>query len=146
MAHSAIDIANWILTLSEPEEGDLMSNLRLQKLLYYTQGFSLAMYNKPIFNEDIEAWDYGPVVPVAYHHFKKYGSGHIPVEGIKKIRLSIEEEDLIFEVWNAYGQFSASRLVEITHSEPPWLTTKKNEVISHKKMRAYFLTQLNEEV
>ena len=145
MAHNVIDIANWIVSLSEPDKGDLMSNLRLQKLLYYTQGFSLAMHNKPIFNENIEAWDYGPVIPVAYHYFKKYGSGYIPPEDVHKIDLSIEEEDLIFEVWDAYGQFSALRLVELTHNEPPWITTERGGVISHKKMKAYFLTQLTDD-
>ena len=144
MARNAIDVAKKIVSLSDPEKGDLMSNLKLQKLLYYSQGFHLAIHNKPLFHEDIYAWSYGPVVKEVYHYFKKYGSGHIPVEDVDKVDLSVEEEDLIFEVWNVYGQFSALKLMELTHNEPPWFTTEIDQIISHKKMKAYFLTQINE--
>ena len=148
MAHKAIEIANRIIALSNPEFGDLMSNLKLQKLLYYVQGFSLAMYDKPIFDEDIYAWQYGPVVQEAYYRFKKYGSGHIEIkeEDYEKyyIELSTEEKELICDVWDAYGQYSAFRLMEFTHEEYPWRATKINDVITHDKLKKYFITQITE--
>ena len=61
MTYAANDIARYILTLSTPEVGDIISNLKLQKLLYYVQGFHLAIENEPLFMEDIQAWQYGPV-------------------------------------------------------------------------------------
>jgi uncharacterized phage-associated protein len=50
------------LKLSQPDIGDVISNLKLQKLLYYAQGFYLAIYGKALFEEDIVAWEHGPVV------------------------------------------------------------------------------------
>ena len=148
MAYNVIQVANRIVPLSSPEVGDVISNLKLQKLLYYVQGFHLAMYDKPLFDEDIYAWQYGPVVQEAYHHFKEYGSKQIEIndEDFKKyyVELSDNEKELIFDVWNNYGQYSGYRLMMFTHDEPPYKTTKINHVISHDKLKAYFKTQIEE--
>ena len=66
MAYNAIDIAKKIICKTDVEHGDTLSNLKLQKLLYYMQGFHLAFFDEPFFNESIEAWTYGPVVPVVF--------------------------------------------------------------------------------
>ena len=55
--------------------GDLMTNLRLQKLLYFAQGWHLARFGRPLFDASIEAWPYGPVVPEVYRAYKEYGAG-----------------------------------------------------------------------
>ena len=148
MARNVIEVANRIICLARPDIGDLISNLKVQKLLYYVQGFSLAMHDKPLFNEDIYAWTYGPVVKEAYNHFKEFGSGHIELsnEDFEKyyVEFSDAETQLICDVWEAYGQYSAFRLMEFTHEESPWRTTPINQIISHKKLKDYFLTQLKE--
>ena len=61
------DIAKYFLAQADEEIGDLISNLKLQKLVYYAQGFYLALHDEALFPEDIEAWTHGPVVPVLYH-------------------------------------------------------------------------------
>jgi Uncharacterized phage-associated protein len=94
MAHKASDIAKIILKLSNPDVGDIISNLKLQKLLYYVQGFALAMYDKPLFDEDIEAWMYGPVVPCVYQEYKEFGSGAIEFDSDFEIPKTITEEDI----------------------------------------------------
>jgi uncharacterized phage-associated protein len=146
--YNVIQIANRIVSLADITVGDLISNLKLQKLLYYVQGFHLAMYNKPLFKEDIVAWQYGPVVKEAYHHFKKYGSGHIeiPDDDFDKYytEFTQEETDLICDVWNNYGQYSAYRLMMFTHDEPPYLAVSINNVISHQSLINYFATQIEE--
>ena len=53
---SAQDIADYLLAFVNRDEGELLSNLKLQKLLYYAQGFYLALYDKPLFEDRIEAW------------------------------------------------------------------------------------------
>jgi len=58
------DVARYFLTLMSEENGDLISNLKLQKLVYYAQGSSLALWGNPLFSEKIEAWLHGPVIPV----------------------------------------------------------------------------------
>ncbi len=67
---SCYDVAQYFLAKADEDAGDLMSNLKLQKLMYYAQGFSLALCNKPLFPERIEAWIHGPVISALYHEYK----------------------------------------------------------------------------
>ncbi len=144
MTHSAETIANYlILKASEEEFGELLSNLKLQKLLYYCQAFFYAKYETPLFAERIEAWHYGPVVPEIYHKFKKYGYSSIPVEGIKNdFNFNVAQKEMIDEVFEYFGQFSASKLVTITHAEAPWINTENKKEITLTAMRDYYKTQL----
>jgi uncharacterized phage-associated protein len=148
MAHNVIEIANRIVLLARPEVGDHISNLKVQKLLYYVQGFHLAIHDKPIFNENILAWQYGPVVREAYQYLKGYGSGHIEIDDANYEKYYVEfppsETELICDVWNVYGQYSAYRLMEFTHNEPPWYNTPMNEIITHDRLKRFFFIQINE--
>ncbi|MEM7794378.1 MAG: type II toxin-antitoxin system antitoxin SocA domain-containing protein [Cyanobacteria bacterium P01_C01_bin.118] len=141
---AAIDIANYFLCQTDEDAGDLISNLKLQKLLYYAQGFHLAVYGSKLFREDIKAWEHGPVVPEAYHQFKIYGFSAIPVpEEMDFSTFSSQElSELLDEVYAVYGQFSAWKLRNMTHEEAPWKDTPLNEVITPQKLQAYFKTQL----
>jgi uncharacterized phage-associated protein len=145
MAHKAIDIAQTFLTFSNPEYGDFLSNLKIQKLLYYVQGLHLALYDKPLFDEPIVAWQYGPVVESVYQAFKKH-NGAIPIpENINNNYLTEEELDLVKEVYDVFGQFSATKLVEMTHSESPWRSTSIRSEISHEKLLQHFSTLVTHE-
>jgi len=142
---TAYNVADLFLKLSEPEVGDYISNLKLQKLVYYAQGFHLAIYNEPLFNEDIVAWEHGPVVPELYRVFKGHGSDVIPVpEDVDFSMFSEEQIDLVKEISEVYGQFSAWKLRNMTHSETPWLSTDRNEVIDLDVMKEFFRTLVNE--
>jgi uncharacterized phage-associated protein len=142
---SAKDVANYFLTLVDEDAGDLMTNMKIQKLAYYAQGVHLALYGKPIFPETIEAWTHGPVVPVLYHEYKEYGSGAIPApEEIDIDKYSDEEKDTLNEVYNVYGQFSGWALRNMAHEEPPWKNTPQGGIISPEILKAYFKTQLVE--
>ncbi len=139
MAYKALDIAKAILKLSNPEVGDFISNMKLQKLLYYTQGFSLVVFGKPLFDEDIRAWAYGPVVECVYQNYKGHGSEAIyPDEKFDTSFLTSEEQDLLVSVYEVYGQFSALKLMNMTHDESPWKNTPRNEIITHDLMVAFF--------
>lgn len=145
MAYKVLDIANKLLAKAANVcGGDLMSNMKLQKMLYYEQGYHLAVFNTPLFEEDIEAWMYGPIVPCVYEHFKQYGSGGIQPEKKNIISLTEEEEDLFNEVFDAYVDFSAYGLMRKTHEEAPWrkTTTGPGNVISPNKMIEFFETKL----
>jgi len=146
MAHKALDVAKFIISLSDPEVGDIMTNLKLQKLLYYVQGFSFAIYNKPIFDEDIYAWQYGPVVLEVYHQFKNYESGVIPlfIDFDHSIFTS-QEKDLITSVYDVYGQYSAYKLMNMTHQESPWKDTPLNSIITHRLLKSHFIHQIEDE-
>lgn len=140
MVYDVMDIANKILAKPNSECEELISNMKLQKLLYYMQGFHLAYFGTPLFDDRIEAWYYGPVVPSVYDHFSKYKSQGIMPEKDKTITLSEDEERLFDEVYKVYGEYSAIGLMNMTHSEMPWKSTAtgKGNVISREKMRKFF--------
>lgn len=145
MTYPVLDIANkLLLKATEYDGGELMSNMKLQKMLYYQQGYHLAAFGTPLFSEEVEAWMYGPVVPCVYEHFKKFGAGGIIPETQTPTLLVEEEEALFYDVFNAYINFSALGLMEKTHNESPWLSTPRGvgNVISKDKMGRYFEKQL----
>src|SRR5882762_6202388 len=75
---SALDVAKYLILLARSEEEpEFLSPMQLQKLLYYTQGWSLALLKEPMFDERIEAWAYGPVVKEVFQAFRNFGDGPI---------------------------------------------------------------------
>lgn len=141
------------------ELGYEISNLKLQKLLYFVQAIFLINKNVPCFKEAIEAWDLGPVVPVAYQAFKKYGSRSIPpvkysyyiedgkLWDAKKMHFedNVIENNidrlLIETVIKKFASRSSSELVSLTHNQKPWRETyqsHRNNVISIDKIKEYF--------
>ncbi len=141
--HSALDVAKFFLTLSDPEVGDGVSNLKVQKLCYYAQGFSLAAHGRPLFKEPIVAWFHGPVVEDLFHTYKDYGWHDIkPPTDFDPSIFSDEEQELLRDVWDVYGQYAPWKLRDMTHEEPPWKGTEQNSVITHEALTSYFRTQL----
>lgn len=137
------DVANWFLKYNYDlreqldEDTDEISNLKLQKLLYYAQGASLALRNKPMFEDDIEAWKHGPVVPTVYRKYKNSGSsGIMNIEEPKN--LSKEDLEILKMVYDTFGEYSAWGLRNLTHSESPWIETERNQVIPQEKIKNYF--------
>jgi uncharacterized phage-associated protein len=140
---SARTVANYFLTLSDPEVGDIISHLKLQKLLYYAQGLHLAMHGSVLFPEKIFHWKHGPVVADLYYELTKHGAEPLPVpENPDFSHFTSEQTDLLNEVYDVYGQFSAWKLRNMTHAEPPWLETTDGQEISTDRLAAYFKTQL----
>lgn len=141
--YKALDIAKYFITLASPEQEDFITNLKLQKLLYYAQGFHLAMFDKPLFPEPIEAWQYGPAVPEIYRHYKQYSFGFIPQpDDFDPEKYDKETQELLNEVYKLYGQYTAPALMHFTQQEPPWKQTPITEEIPHSLMKTYFETQL----
>jgi uncharacterized phage-associated protein len=139
---SVIDVANYILGISretpEDEEYDLISHMKLQKLVYFCQGFFLALYGRPLFSEPIEAWQHGPVCPTLYHLLKNYGALPItPIIEPEKIQLEEQEKYVINMVYDYYGQYSASYLRKMTHREGPWSVYEGGQ-IPQDAMNQYF--------
>lgn len=147
MSIKALDVANYILWLDDRYEGsEGITPLKLQKLVYYCQGFHLAMFGEQLFPEKIEAWLHGPVVPDLYHHFKQAGNNIVEApKSIDDTYFSEKQKDLLDEVLETYGQFSAWRLRNMTHEEAPWKNAYADgcsNKISESDMKAYFETQL----
>lgn len=141
--YDAQTIAEYFLSLVDPEAGDAITNLKLQKLLYYAQGLHLALFNQPLFAEPIEAWMHGPVVPTVYHRYKSFGANPLPVsEAFDPTTLDAETQAFLNEVYEVYGQFSAWKLRNMTHTEAPWRDTLEGQEISQDRLRDFFLTRV----
>lgn len=139
---SCLQVADYFRWRAAQEEDapDVLTNLKLQKLLYYAQGFHLAVIGGRLFPEDVEAWQHGPVVPHVWHRFKACGAAPIEPVEFERDAFTPEELDLLEEVYSVYGQFSAWRLRNMTHEEPPWQDTPFGAVISDGAMAEYFKT------
>ncbi|MDE7413632.1 MAG: DUF4065 domain-containing protein [Muribaculaceae bacterium] len=145
----AKEIADWILSRINIESGDTISPLKLQKLLYYCQAWHYTIFNEPLFDEDIEAWAHGPVVPSQYSRFAdtpRYTNINITQVEITPPTLPNDSRELLEEVMDIYGEHSASYLEQLTHKERPWLETrgdlpeyaKSDKVIPLRLMYQYY--------
>jgi uncharacterized phage-associated protein len=113
---SVLDVAAYILAKHGP-----MTAMKLQKLVYYSQAWHLAWEEKPLFDERIEAWANGPVVPVLYRkHRGRFTLSPDESLGGNERELSQSERDTIEAVIDAYGDKTARWLSELTHREEPW--------------------------
>lgn len=142
---SVHDVAAYLTVLDDEHGGDGLSNMKLQKLAYYAQGFYCAINDKPLFDEPIKAWTHGPVVPELYHAYKSCGSAPIPV--LSKFDadcLTDDQKDIIEEVFEVFGQYSAWKLRNMTHEESPWRNHERaSDVIPIDELTAYFKTRLH---
>ena len=122
---TVFDVADFFLAQQDENAGDLISSLMLQKLCYYAQGFTLAMTGRPLFQEKIEAWCNGPVIPALYEHYRRFDGGALPKPdvclGDIRARFAAEEQEILEDVYRVYGQFSAWKLRDMTREEPPWM-------------------------
>ena len=148
---SASDVADYILWLSH-EAGDLLTNLKLQKLIFYGQAWHLALNEEPLFDEDIQAWVHGPVVSSVYGRFKKFRWDRIGEFPDKEPELPEEVKDHLKEILNTYSSFSAWDLERITHNEDPWKIARGNipkddpstAVLSKSVIKDYYKNLLKE--
>lgn len=145
--YPATTIAKWFAAWAEAEDADL-SNLKLQKLLYYSQGHFLALHHAPLFNEPVQAWAHGPVVADVYHAFKSFGSDDVRLTESDPFQWDDVDPvttQFLIQVWNTYGGFAAWRLRNMTHEDSPWIDAfnrnSRNEVISQDAMEEFFSTR-----
>lgn len=114
--------------------GCLITNLKLQKLLYYAYVWKLILDDEKLFSDEVEAWDFGPVVKKEYNRLKKYSDKPIKADAIQTDTnlLSPDLSKYLNTIWHSYGKYDAWALVEITHNEDPWLQTFNNKKIKKK--------------
>ncbi len=120
----ASKVAEWFVNWAEAsEEPSDVTNLKLQKLLYYAQGHHLGLSGTPMFSEPIQAWSHGPVVPAVYRTYKQFENGPVKSVDPNFTWAAFTDEDMEFlsTVWNTYGRYSAWQLRNMTHSERPWI-------------------------
>ena len=135
------DVAKYIL-----EKQGQMTAMKLQKLVYYSQAWSLVWDEKPLFNARIEAWANGPVCPNLYSiHRGMFRVGQNDILGDSS-NLEEYQRQTIDEVLNFYGNESSQWLSDLTHKEEPWRQARKgyepgdicSNEITHASMAEYY--------
>jgi uncharacterized phage-associated protein len=129
---SVHDAANTFIYFALNGDDEPCTNMRLNKLLYFAQGHALERFGKPLFGADLEAWDWGPVVPEIYRKYKCCGESPIAATDadFAPDLIPPEVQDLLAEVSVKYEDFSTSALVKQSHRKgSPWFNTPRNDVI-----------------
>lgn len=138
---NVFDVARYILDKTGP-----LSSWKLQKLCYYSQAWSLAWTDKPLFQEEFEAWANGPVCPQLFAaHRGKFTVNPEMISG-KPESLDADERDSIDVVIKDYGKLEPYELRELTHQEDPWKIARGdlpedarcNAVITKDSMGEYY--------
>ncbi len=144
---SALDIAENLIAIYNLKVDELVkkynivpeyiTNLKLQKLLYFVQAICLVSFKEKAYHEKILAWSYGPVVNEVYQLYKKnHAEGIKSKATIKNISLGLKK--VIEEVVNCYGPIDANKLIDFTHEEEPWQKTKINDEITIDLIEKYY--------
>lgn len=136
---SIMQAAKYLVYLSYEKKRSSLTPLKLQKILYLAQGWSFVWDNKPLFKEEFEAWQYGPVSTEVYSEFRKYGRGEIPAYEGSSCLADREARETLDAVWRDYASYSAFELVDLTHSQTPWKNADYlHQVISTEDIKSYF--------
>jgi uncharacterized phage-associated protein len=143
---TAHDIAQWFVCWADTVDAEV-SNLQVQKLLYYAQGHSLATSGRPLFDEPIEAWANGPVVADLYHDLQLFGHDPIDVSLFVPEMLEWDWDDfdpvesILISTWDTYGSLATPAARDSIHLESPWKETFEatgNNVIPLDRLGVFF--------
>jgi uncharacterized phage-associated protein len=145
---TAMKVAEFFIWMCN-QTGSYISNLKLQKILYYAQGWHLGLYGKPLFDAKFQAWIHGPAIPHVYGNFKSFGFQPIFDKKIKKPEFNPDTESFLTEIAKVFFSYDAYELELATHREPPWLNARKGlaadapckNIISDEDMRTFFASQ-----
>ncbi len=126
---SVLDVAGYIL--SKQSASHPLTAWKLQKLVYYSQAWSLAWHDEPLFKEKVLAWANGPVVKELYaQHKGLFYVSKIPQSHPNK--LSAKQKDTVDRVFDVYGDKTAQWLSDLTHMEQPWIEARSGLKIGER--------------
>lgn len=115
------DVASWFLSQES------MTHKKVQKLCYYAQAWYCALYGEgPLFDDEIQAWVHGPVIPSLYPVYADYKWNSIPRQAFDEHKLAEKSLQVLNAVYNTYGSFSGDQLESLTHNEAPWKNARGN--------------------
>jgi uncharacterized phage-associated protein len=146
MAYDAKAIANYFLDLADEHKTSL-TPMKLQKLIFFAHGWHLALYDEPLIADQVEAWQFGPVVPSIYQEFKHERSGAISTKAtefdLEKFdflepvvpKNDVRARGILDKVWQAYGKLTAIQLSNLTHlPDTPWANARAKHAADARKV------------
>ncbi|WP_252180295.1 type II toxin-antitoxin system antitoxin SocA domain-containing protein [Endozoicomonas sp. 4G] len=120
---TATNVADFFLNKVHTH-GDVITNKKIQKMVYYAQAWYLALYDEPLIEEDCEAWVHGSVYTKQYHRFKSYTWNPISFDPGKP-ELPVKVEQHLNEIYDTFASFTSYQLEMMTHQEHPWQEARK---------------------
>ena len=133
----------WFTQWADFNDADL-TNMKLQKLLYYAQGHYLAFFGEPLFEEELEAWSHETTGSFRVSRFQKqWFRGDIPpTPDFDLSSIDPDTTKFLQKIWNTYGGIAAWKLRDMTHSEDPWSKhfedNERNVVIPKDSLKRWF--------
>ncbi|MBK0009871.1 SocA family protein [Bacillus sp. S35] len=118
-----------------------ITHLKLQKLVYYAQAWSMAIYGERLIDSELEAWLHGPVSRELYSEYRDFGFQEIPPVDRLNFQINDQDSDVLEGVWRLYGKYDGKYLETLTHQEAPWINAWSkgmNETIEVNDMREYY--------
>lgn len=153
MTLTAKEVAKWFLVRNHADvkefDNESLTHLKLQKLLYYAQGVHLAYTGEELFNDELIAWEHGPVAPRVYDEYKGSRGIHFEpnendLEIFSQVQSDEDTRNVLEVVYDHYGKYSAWHLRNMTHDERPWLETPLNSVIEKELIKEFFIDEVLE--
>ncbi len=153
MTYRAIDVANWFINQFDKNSGDVVTHLKVQKLLYFSEAWCQVLLDRELFSEEMEAWAHGPVVREVFNQFK--GSNWSPLSATEKtIEFDDDTQDVLLQVLETYGDVAAKTLENLTHQDHPWKESREgvspeakcSNIISKESIKSYFLEKYSDQL
>jgi uncharacterized phage-associated protein len=145
---NALDVAYYFICQGENDPE--MTQLKLQKLVYYAQGFHLGLYGTPLFLDEIQAWEHGPVIYELRRAFGHCGPNVVRIYNLPLEKPVLSHPSILFinAIWKRFGAHTANSLVNMTHAESPWKSVysplRRDAVISVESMKEHFAERCQE--
>ncbi|WP_204106367.1 MULTISPECIES: type II toxin-antitoxin system antitoxin SocA domain-containing protein [Spirulina sp. CCY15215] len=147
---TCFDVADYFIWLAN-ETGSFLSNLKLQKLVYYAQSWHLALHEKPLFDDDFEAWIHGPVIPELYKKYQRFQ--WYPIKEAVTPKLPSDVVAFLQEVADEYFACDGYELEKMTHIEKPWkmargcllLDEPSHTIIRKDWIKEYYASRVQEQ-
>lgn len=146
--YNVFKVVNWLRVrnnadLNSDLNAEELTQMKAMKLLYYIQAASLVVTGKRMFDNDIVAWKYGPVVEEVHKKYLHQRGivGDIDDQALKdykELQNDRQTADILNSIYDIYGHSSAYDLMRQTHTEAPWKETEQSHVISDTKIKNYF--------
>lgn len=146
--YDVFKIVNWLRVknnadMKRNENVEELTQMKAMKLLYYIQAASLVVTGKRMFNENLVAWKYGPVVERVHEKYRGQRAivGEITdadLDDYSELEQDTNTADILNSIYEIYGYSSAYDLMRQTHKEKPWQETKQSEIISDEAIKNYY--------
>lgn len=148
--YDVMKVVNWLrirnkADLKTNENAEVLTQMKVMKLLYFIQGTSLVYLHERFFPQDVVAWKYGPAVEKVHNKYR--GQREIvntineeDVKDYKELNESPKHGEILSSVYDTFGNKSAYDLMRITHKQSPWINTDQGKAISDTEMINFFQT------